>query len=200
MKKVLFASLLCFTGVLFVHGGLKPGDKAASFSLQSVDGTTVSLSNFSSQKGVILVFTSNPCPFSKAYEQRIIQLHQRYADLGFPLVAINSNNSQISPDDNLSQMKRRSDEKGYPFPYLRDEMEEVCKAYGATRNPQFYLLEKSGDSFKIAYVGAMDDNALDSRSVSNTYLENAIRALLAGERPQPDSTRPFGCVLKTDGT
>jgi len=200
MKKALLAFLLCLMEVVLVHGGLKPGDKAAWFSLQSVDGTTVSLSDFKSQKGVILVFTSNPCPFSKAYEQRIIELHHKYAALGFPLVAINSNSPEISPDDNFSQMKQRSDEKSYPFPYLKDELEEVCKAYGATRNPQFYLLEKSGDSFKIAYVGALDDNVLDYRSVSNTYLENAIRALLIGERPQPDSTKPFGCIIKTKGT
>lgn len=199
MKKVIIAFLLCFSALLFVHGGLKPGDVAASFSLKSVDGSTISLSDFSDQKGVVLVFTSNPCPFSKAYEQRIIELHNKYSSLGFSLIAINSNSPEISPDDSFNHMKQLSDKRGYPFPYLKDENEEVCNAYGATRNPHFFLLEKSGDGFKVAYVGAFDDNALDSRSVSNSYLENAIRALLNGERPKPDSTRPFGCTLKTNG-
>lgn len=199
MKKVIIASLLCFMELLLVHGGLKPGDLAAPFSLKSVDGTTISLSDFSDQKGVILVFTSNPCPFSKAYEQRIIELHNKYASLGFSVIAINSNNPELSPDDSFNQMKQLSEKRGYPFPYLKDEKEEVCKAYGASRNPHFFLLEKSGDSFKIAYMGAFDNNALDPRSVSNNYLENAIRALLNGERPQPDSTKPFGCIIKTDG-
>lgn len=199
MKRIILASLLCFMELLLVHGGLKPGDMAASFSLKSVDGTTISLSVFSDQKGVILVFTSNPCPFSKAYEQRIIELHNKYASLGFSLLAINSNSPEISPDDSFNRMKQISDEKGYPFPYLKDEKAEVFKAYGASRNPHFFLLEKSGDRFKIAYVGAFDDNALDPRSVSNSYLEDAIRAVLVGERPQTDSTRPLGCIIKTDG-
>lgn len=197
MKKVILASLLSFVSLLLVHGGLKPGDKAAPFSLKNVDGTTVSLSDYSNQKGMILVFTCNLCPFSKAYEQRIIQLHNKYVNLGFPVVAINSNSPDISPEESFSHMKLRADEKGYPFPYLKDEKEEVCKAYGATRTPHIYLLEKNGNSFKVAYVGAIDDNALDARSVSNRYLENAIRALSKGERPDPDTTRPIGCIIKT---
>lgn len=199
MKKVIITSLLCFMELLLVYGGLKPGDVAVSFSLQSIDSTTISLSDFNDQKGVILVFTSNPCPFSKAYEQRIIDLHNKYANLGFSFIAINSNNPELSPDDSFYHMKQRSEKRDYPFPYLKDEKGVVKKAYGATRNPHFFLLEKSSDSFKIAYVGAFDNNALDPRSVSKNYLENAIRALLAGERPQPDSTIPLGCVIKTGG-
>ncbi|MCK4879373.1 MAG: thioredoxin family protein [Bacteroidales bacterium] len=185
--------------LLLVHGGLKPGDKAASFSLKSVNGDTISLSDYSNQKGVILVFTSIPCPFSKAYEQRIIDLHNKYASLGFPVVAINSNSPEISPEDSFSHMKLRTLEKGYPFSYLKDEKGEVCKAYGATRTPHVYLLDNSNNHFKIAYMGAIDDNSLDSRSVSNRYLENALRALSEGERPDPATTRPIGCIIKTKG-
>jgi len=196
MKKVIVTSLLSFVVLLVVHGGLKPGDKAVSFSLKNVDGNTVSLTDYSNQKGIILIFTCIPCPFSKAYEQRIIQLHNKYVNFGFPVVAINSNSTEISPEDSFRHMEQRANEIGYPFPYLKDEKGEVCKAYGATRTPHIYLLEKNSNGFKIAYVGAIDDNALDSRSVSNRYLENAIRALSEGERPDPDTTRPIGCIIK----
>ncbi len=199
MKKVILASLLSFMALLLVHGGLKPGDKAASFSLKSVNGDIISLSDYSNQKGVILIFTSIPCPFSKAYEQRIIDLHNKYANLGFPVVAINSNSPEISPEDSFSHMKLRALEKGYPFTYLKDEMGEVCKAYGATRTPHIYLLQKSSNGFKIAYVGSIDDNVLDSRSVANRYLENAILAITKGEKPDPGTTRPIGCMIKTKG-
>jgi len=188
--------LLSVAATLLVHGGLKPGDKATLFTLMNVDSTNVSLSDYSNQKGVILVFTSVPCPFSKAYEQRIIELHNRYADLGFPMVAINSNNPEISPQDSFYHMQVRAREKAYPFPYLKDSKEEICKAYGATRTPFIFLLEKRGDGFQVAYMGALDDNSLDARSVANRYLENAIHALTQGERPDPASTRAIGCLIK----
>ena len=197
MKNLILTTLLSLLPLLFVRGGLKPGDPAVPFSLKSVDGTIVSLSDYSNQKGVILVFTSNLCPFSKAYEQRIIQLHRRYADAGFPVVAINSNSTELSPDDSFIHMKQLSEEKNFPFPYLKDENQEVCKAYGATRNPQIYLLEKSSNGFKIAYVGAIDDNSLDSKSVSNNYVEKAVLALLQGTKPVSATTRPIGCIIKT---
>jgi len=197
VKKLILASFLSIMPLLIVQGGLKPGDPAAPFSLKSVGGTIVSLSDYNNQKGVALVFTSNLCPFSKAYEQRIIQLHRRFADMGFPVIAINSNSTEISPDDSFSHMKQLSDEKNYPFPYLKDENQEVCKVYGATRNPQVYLLEKSTNGFKVAYVGAIDNNSLDPRSASEHYVENAIIALLRGLRPEPSNTKPIGCIIKT---
>ena len=196
MKKSILTSVLYFLALVIAYGGLKPGDPAPSFSLQSVGDTIVSLSDYSNQKGVILVFTSNLCPFAKAYEQRIIQLHNKFANLGYPVVAINSNNPEVSPDDSLSQMKLFADEKNYPFPYLKDDNEEVCKAYGATRNPHVFLLQKSSSGFKIAYMGAIDDNSLDARSVANNYLENAIVALLKGSKPVPATTIPIGCKIK----
>jgi len=143
MKMLILTTLLSLLPLLSVQGGLKPGDPAPPFSLKSADGTIVSLSDYNNQKGVILVFTSNLCPFSRAYEQRIIQLHKKFADVGFPVVAINSNSVVISPDDSFSHMKQLADEKNYPFPYLKDENQEICKAYGATRNPQVYLLERN---------------------------------------------------------
>jgi len=199
MKKVILFVLYSFLLPPFVFGGVKPGDKAIPFTLLNVDGRTVSLSDYSNQKGVILIFTCNTCPFTKAYEERIIQLHNTYLSMGFPVVAINSNNPQISPDDSYSHMKARALEKNYSFPYLKDDKEEIFKAYGATRTPQAYLLEKNGDSFRVAYMGAIDDNSLDPRSVANRYLEKAIRALREGKRPDPATTRAIGCTIKTEG-
>jgi peroxiredoxin len=197
MKRVILVALLNFLLLPWIFGGVKPGDKAISFTLLNVDGTAISLSDYGHQKGVILIFTCNTCPFTKAYEERIIQLHNTYEAMGFPLLAINSNNSHISPDDSYKHMRERAIEKNYPFPYLKDENEEVCKAYGATRTPQVYLLEKSEDGFKVAYMGAIDDNSLDPRSVANRYLEKAIRALREGKRPDPATTRAIGCTIKT---
>ncbi len=197
MKKIILTTTLILTGLLAVTAGLKPGDTAGDFSLKNVDGKSVSLSDYKDQDGVIVVFTCNPCPFAKAYEQRIIQLHQKYADQGFPVVAINPNDDEISPDDTFERMQERAGEKEYPFPYLKDETQEVYKAYGATRTPHIYLLEKKGGKFKVAYVGSIDDNAMDASKVTEKYLEDAISAVQSGVKPAPSTTKAVGCSIKT---
>jgi peroxiredoxin len=195
MKKVILTSVLSLFALVLVHGGLKPGDKAVPFSLKNVDGKTVALSDYSSQKGVIVVFTCNPCPFAKAYEQRIIDLHNKYAGMGFPVVAINSNNPEVSPEDSFDNMKSRAEDKSYPFPYLVDD-QSIFAAYGATRTPHIYLLEKSGNNFEVAYIGAIDDNAMEADAVSKKYLEDAIKAVNSGDKPKPATTKAIGCTIK----
>ncbi len=197
MNKAILTSLLAFIAVLMLNAGLKPGDEAVEFSLKNVDGKTVSLSDYSDQNGVIVVFTCNPCPYAKAYEERIIQLHETFAGKGFPVVAINPNDDQISPEDTFDKMKARAEEKEYPFPYLKDESQEIYKAYGATRTPHIFLLQKAGGSFKVAYVGTVDDNAMDASSVNKKFLESAISALLEGSEPDPSLTKAIGCTIKT---
>lgn len=197
MKKTVLTTLLMISAVLLVQAGLKPGDNAVDFSLKNVDGTTVSLSDYNDQNGVIVVFTCNPCPFAKAYEQRIIQLHNQFADQGYPVIAINPNDDGISPEDTFEKMKIRASEKQYPFPYLKDESQEVYKAYGATRTPHIYLLEKKGGKFKVAYIGAIDDNAMNAAAVTKSYLRDAIASLKSGSNPEPATTKAIGCTIKT---
>jgi len=197
MKKTILTSILALLAIQLVSAGLKPGDNAIGFSLMNVDGTMVSLSDYQDQKGVIVVFTCNPCPFSKAYEQRIIALHKSYADQGFRVVAINPNDTEISPDDTMDKMIARAEEQNYPFPYLKDETQKVYKAYGATKTPHIFLLQNKGGKFKVAYIGAMDDNAMDAALVTSRYLENAIAALLSGSKPDLPSTKAIGCTIKT---
>ena len=195
MKKVILTSILSIFAMVLIHAGLKPGDKAVPFSLKNVDGTTISLSDYNSQKGVILIFTCNPCPFAKAYEQRIIDLHNKYAGMGFPVLALNSNNPLVSPEDSFDNMKSRAKEKNYPFPYLVDD-QSIFMAFGATRTPHVYLLEKSGNNFKVAYIGAIDDNAMEASAVTKKYLEDAIKAVSSGNNPDPATTKAIGCTIK----
>lgn len=199
MKKSVF-----FTAVLLglsagLSAQLKPGDNAVPFTLKNVDSKMVSLSDYKDQKGVIVIFTCNPCPFSVAYENRIIALHKNYASAGYPVVAINPNDDEISPDDTFEKMKQRSKEKDFPFPYLKDETQEVYKAYGATRTPHVYLLKNEKGKFKVAFIGAIDDNAMDEKGVSERYIDQAIRALETGSKVSPDQVKAIGCTIKTKG-
>ena len=196
MKKLTLSLLTAFIAIAMIYAEVNPGANAIEFSLTNVDGSTVSLSDYSTEKGVILVFTCNPCPFAKAYEERIIQLHENYADQGFPVVAINPNDDKVSPEDTFENMKTRANEKSYPFPYLKDETQEIYKAYGATRTPHIFLLKNEGGQFKVAYVGAIDDNAMDASNVNHRYLDDAIRAVQSGKQPEPASTKAIGCSIK----
>jgi len=190
-----FALVFAVTAVL--AGGYKVGDKAADFKLKNIDGEFVSLSDYSDARGFIVAFTCNGCPYAKAYQDRIIALDKKYKDLGFPVVAINPNDTDIKPDDTLEEMKKRAGEKGYTFPYLKDETQEVYRMYGATRTPHIYVLSKSGDDLKVEYIGAIDDNYQDAEEVEETYLANAVDALLDGEKPKPSFTKAIGCSIKT---
>lgn len=196
MKKFFFTGVLAIAAMAILQAGIIPGDVANSFTLKNVDDTDVSLSDYKDQKGVIIVFTCNPCPFANAYEQRIIQLHTKYAKQGFPVIAINPNDEALSPEDSMEKMKVRASEKAYPFPYLKDDKGEVFKAYGATRTPHIYLLEKAEGEFKVAYIGSIDDNAMDASAVTQRYLEKAIAAVQSGSSPNPNTTKAIGCTIK----
>ncbi|MFO7874637.1 MAG: thioredoxin family protein [Bacteroidales bacterium] len=195
--KQLFVFLMAalFATGLFAQG-YEVGDVAADFHLLNVDGHYVSLSDYEDAEGIVLIFSCNHCPYVVAYEDRMIDLHNTYAPKGFPVVAVNSNDSIAEPRDSYTKMIERAEEKNFPFDYLVDADQEVYPQYGATRTPHVFLLEKEGDDFVVAYIGAIDDNYRDADAVEESFLANAIDALLAGNKPDPDYTRAIGCTIK----
>jgi peroxiredoxin len=176
--------------------GYKVGDKARDFNLKNIDGKTVSLKDFNKSKGVVIVFTCNHCPVAVAYQDRIIALHNKYASKGYPVLAINSNNPEDNPIDNLEGMQTRAKEKGFPFKYVVDETQDIAKTYGANKTPYVFLLQKIGNDFLVKYIGAIDDNSGDATAVKEKYLENAINALLANKPVQVATTKAMGCGIK----
>jgi peroxiredoxin len=199
MKKllVLFAAVLFSVSAMAQSQGYQVGDKAIDFRLINVDGNYVSMADFPDAKGFIVIFSCNHCPYVVAYEDRMIELHNEFAPKGFPVIAINPNDPVAEPRDSYELMQVRAKEKGFPFPYLKDRGQKIYPIYGATRTPHVYLLERQGDDLVVAYIGAIDDNFRDADQVEEKFLANAIEALLAGERPNPDVTRAIGCTIKT---
>ena len=197
MKAFILALFVFCATQVFAAEGLNVGDNAVDFSLKNIDGSTISLANYSGDNGLVVIFTCNHCPFSKAYEDRIIDLHKKYETKGFPVLAINPNDPVAVPEDAFDKMIERAKEKGFPFRYVIDETQAIAKKYGATRTPHVYLLKKeAGNAFKVAYIGAIDDNHSDASSVKSTYLSNAIDALLAEKTPAPETTKAIGCSIK----
>lgn len=193
----LFAVLLlsAFTNVSDSKG-YKVGDIATDFKLQNVDGKMVSLSDFKSAKGFIVIFTCNTCPYAQAYENRIIALDKKYASKGYPVIAIMPNNPQIKPGDNMEAMQSRSADKGYTFPYLIDEGQKIYPQYGATKTPHVYVLQKTNMGNQVKYIGAIDDNYQDENAVNTKYVEDAVDALLSGQEVKVTETRALGCSIK----
>jgi len=197
MKKLMFMFAFAVTAISMVSAqGYKVGDKATDFRLKNVDGNYVSMSDYPDAKGFVVIFTCNHCPYAVAYEDRIIELDKKYKPKGFPVIAINPNDPAAEPRDSYELMQVRAREKGFTFPYLFDDGQKVYPVYGATRTPHIYLLNRVGSDLVVAYIGAIDDNYRNASAVEEPFLANAIDALLAGQKPDPDFTRAIGCTIK----
>jgi peroxiredoxin len=201
--KYLLVSLLSALSVLTspvcraqVRQGYTLGDVVADFSLKNVDGKLVTLGDFRNQRGIIVVFMSNHCPFSNAYEDRLMALNQKFAQQGFSIVAIMSNDPTAYVDDTFAQMKERAKEKNYSFPYLLDDTQAVARAFGASRTPQVFVLNQANGKFVLEYTGAIDDNPLDKAEVQRQYVDEAVSSLLINRPVQSPITKPIGCAIK----
>ncbi|MCU0329515.1 MAG: thioredoxin family protein [Candidatus Kapabacteria bacterium] len=177
--------------------GVKVGDLAPTFSLKNVDGRMVSLpGSLGSQQGAILVFTCNHCPYSVKYEDRIIALHNEFAPKGYPVIAINPNDTTAVPEDSFDNMVKRAAEKGFPFPYVMDDTQAIAKAYGARRTPHVFVVSKQKKGFVIEYIGAIDDQPNDATKVEQSFVADAVQALLQQQTIATTTTKAIGCTIK----
>ncbi|MGA1227399.1 MAG: thioredoxin family protein [Tamlana sp.] len=199
-KSIKIVSTLCvillISAFTVTKEGYKIGDIAEDFSLKNIDGNMVSLSDYKDAKGFIITFTCNTCPFAIAYEDRIIALDKKYAENGYPVIAIMPNNVSIQPGDAMPEMKKRAESKGFTFPYLIDAEQTVFPKYGAIKTPNVFVLEKTKKGNMVKYIGAIDDNYKDASAVTTKYVENAIDALLSGNEIKEKETKAIGCSIK----
>jgi len=172
------------------------GDEAADFKLKNIDGKMVSLSDFKSAKGFIVVFTCNHCPYAKKYEDRIIELDKKYKAQGYPVIAINPNDPNVQPEDGYQQMIERAKQKGFTFPYLVDEGQRIYPQYGATKTPHVFVLKKENGKNIVKYIGAIDNNYDNPNDVSEYYAQDAVNALIKGEPVKMTKTVAIGCTIK----
>jgi peroxiredoxin len=199
MKKlqIMILMLSMLSGAALAGGGgYQVGDKAADFKLQNIDGSWVSLSDYNDAKGYIVIFTCNHCPYAKAYEDRIITLDKIYTPKGFPVIAINPNDPAVQPADSPEKMMERAKDKGFTFPYLFDAKQDVFPVFGATKTPHVFILNKVGKEMVVEYIGAIDDNYEDASKVNTRYIEDAVDALLSGNKPSITNTKAIGCSIK----
>ena len=170
---------------------VKLGSVAPYFNLPDTLGKNVSIEDFNSEL-LIIVFTCNHCPYAKAVEDRLIKLGKEYKnDVDF--VLISSNDSENYPEDSPKKMAERHTEKGYPFPYLFDETQEVAKAYSAVCTPDIFLYNNDR---KLEYRGRIDDNWQNPEQVEREELKMAIEAVLNGKTIDFEQKPSMGCNIK----
>jgi peroxiredoxin len=166
---------------------------APDFKLPATDGKTYSLADFKKPKILIIVFSCNHCPFVVGAESRMKKLFADYKPKGVQMVAINSNETTHHPEDSFEHMKERVTQEKLPWTYLRDESQDVARAYGALRTPHFYVFDAER---KLRYTGRLDDNPREADKATTHELRDALDALLAGKQPPVPVTNPIGCNVK----
>ncbi len=187
--------LLFFAGAP-TEPGYQVGDEVEDFELKAVSGEMVSLESYKDAKGFILIFDCNTCPYSIAYRDRIKALHTKYADKGYPVVAIQPNDPGRSPGDSFDNMVAYANENGYKHAYLFDETQKVARRFGATNTPHVYVLKKEKGKYVVNYIGAIDNNTRSAADADKKYVESAVDALLDGKKPDVTKTKAIGCTIK----
>ncbi len=161
-----------------------------NFSVSNVDGANISLDTYSNAPGVVIIFTSNYCPYDGYYKLRIRDLIKAYNDK-IPFILVNSH-----PDESLQSMKIAYGAWALPVPYLADKDQVAMEALGAKKSPEVFLLKSSNGKFVSLYNGALDDNPQAPEGVTSYYIKQAIDKLLAGQEVDVPSVRPVGCSIR----
>lgn len=170
--------------------------RVENFSLKdAVSGNTFSLADHQNAKAIVLIFTTNECPFSKLYEDRIIDLHQTFSKDGFVFSMVNPH-IFLEVEERPEAMKSRASEKKYGFPYLADENQVLTKQLKITKLPEVVVITPSPTGFAVAYRGAIDNNPQMAQNANLKYLESALTSIQNKKNPSPSSTRAVGCNVK----
>lgn len=170
------------------------GTPAPDFSLPNIDGTDVSLEDFSEAPALLVVFMCNHCPFVIHLADALAEFGKEYTEKGLAMVGISSNDVSTHPDDAPDKMRYEAENRGYVFPYLYDQTQEVAKAYRAACTPDFFLFDKDR---KLVYRGQFDSTRPESgQKPTGEDLRAAVDAVLAGRTPPEEQTPSLGCNIK----
>ena len=161
--------------------------------LNDVSGKQITLAEVKGDKGTLVIFSCNTCPWVLKWEKRYVDISKRYKNKGVGIIAVNSNVSRFDGDDSLEKMAIHAREKNYNFIYAQDPNARLAYAFGATKTPHVYLFN---DQNQLVYRGAVDDNARSEFDVDEAFLMNALDQMLAGEQITKPVSKALGCSIK----
>lgn len=170
------------------------GTPAPEFKLPDATGKVMHFSDFNEERGLLIMFISNHCPYVKMLREGLARLGKEYQQHCISVVAISSNDVENYPDDSPEKMVDEIVEFGYTFPYLYDESQDVAKAYHAACTPDFFLFDGNR---RLYYRGQFDDaRPGNGVEVTGRDLRNALDRLLAGEAAPEEQKASMGCNIK----
>lgn len=174
---------------------LELGSKAPLTAVKMLDisGSKLSLSDVKGSNGLLVVFSSNTCPWVLAWEDRYLTIAELAKEKGIGMIVINSNEGSRNGEDSYAEMQKHAKAKSYTFPYVVDENHVLADEYGATKTPHIYLIDRNNI---LVYRGAIDDSARDLTKIENHYLADAITALVAGQKIKTTTSKALGCTIK----
>tara|TARA_B100001996_G_scaffold342779_1_gene297589 strand:- start:187 stop:720 length:534 start_codon:yes stop_codon:yes gene_type:complete len=164
-----------------------------NFILPATSDESYSLDHPSLGEIKVVIFSCNHCPYAQAWEDRIINIQERFSKDNVSIIMISSNDASKYPEDSFEKMKERHSEKKFNFPYLYDESQEVSKMYGAERTPEVFVFDSNS---LLRYTGAIDDNYEDESLVKSKYLEDALDSIIKGNKVMIETTDAVGCTIK----
>lgn len=193
--KSIVSLLLVFTLSFAVTGFRSEiGMVVPDFSLRNYDGKIVSTTDFKNAKGFIVTFSCNHCPFAKLYSKRMNALNTKYSALNVPLLVINSMDTLLYKDEDLSYMKLKAQTDSFNFPYLQDASQSVGKLFKAEHTPTAYVIWKENNRWVVKYKGSIDDNG-ENPQIAKPFISNCVNELLEGKNVSTSKTESFGCRI-----
>lgn len=186
---LLLYAFLGSTAVLAQELPLGAQMPMADQSLANASGGQAALSGLRGERGTVVVFWSNQCPWIDKYADRVTSLAGDFEGQGVSVVLVNSNDAEAYPQESLEQSR----EKGYGVAYLMDPESRLARAFGAERTPHVFVFDPNN---ALVYVGTIDDSPGDAANVQKTYLRDALTALVGGGASAVPQTKAFGCTIK----
>ena len=192
MKKILIP-ILFLTYISAAELEIGSGMPGMNYKLKDISGNTTTLADVKGNKGTLVIFSCNTCPWVIRWEDRYVSIAEEYTPKGIGVIAVNSNAGRFDGDDSLEEMVKHAKKNDYNFPYAQDPRSQLASKFGATKTPHIYLFDNND---VLVYRGAIDDNARDARSVDEPYLANAIDQLIAGNPIEKPISKAIGCGIK----
>lgn len=195
MKTLLLPLLILAASVQADVKELAIGSAAPLFDLKmtTTTGASVSLTDIRKENGTLLIFTSNTCPWVHAWEDRYNEVARIAEANRIGVVFVNPNEATRAQGESMDDMKARAEKNGYGFTYAMDADHKLADAYGATRTPHVYLMDKTNT---LVYVGAIDDNSRNAAAVEKRYLSDALSQVGKGHVVTTTTSRALGCTIK----
>src|SRR5690625_4808441 len=175
---------------------LHSGEKARDVYLKGTDESMYQLRDFSDAKLLVIFFACNHCPYVMNSNELTRKTVEKFQDKGVTFVGINANSDTTVPEDSFEYMQQEMQKHNFPWLYLRDDTQEIAKAYGALRTPHFYVFDKNRE---LIYTGRAVDNPREPEKITTYDLERALEEALAGKEVSVPLTNPLGCNVKWEG-